>query len=76
MDCICACMKLGEEACHGQETRVAKVTADGNNEAVHVITSSFFTNSFAVGAETMIWRAFWLMKPSSTALSMKDSNEL
>uniref|UniRef100_A0A0D9YV91 Uncharacterized protein n=1 Tax=Oryza glumipatula TaxID=40148 RepID=A0A0D9YV91_9ORYZ len=29
-----------------------------------------------VGAKTMIWRALGLMNPSSTALSMKDSNGL
>lgn len=40
------------------------------------ITSNFFTNSFAVGAETIMWRAFGLINPSSTALSMNDNNEL
>lgn len=39
-------------------------------------TSSFFINSLAVGADTMIWRALGLMNPSSTALSMKESKEL
>lgn len=40
------------------------------------ITSIFLTSSLAVGADTMMWRAFGLMKPSSTALSMNDNNEL
>lgn len=39
-------------------------------------TSIFLTNSFGLGAETMIWRAFGLMKPSSTALSINDNKEL
>lgn len=40
------------------------------------VTSNFFTNSFDVGADTIMWRAFGLMNPSSTALSMNESNEL
>lgn len=39
-------------------------------------TSIFFTSSLAVGAETIMCRAVGLMKPSSTALSINDNNEL
>lgn len=49
---------------------------EGDSCISQEITSNFLTNSFAVGAETMIWRALGLMKPSSTALSMNDSKEL
>jgi len=41
-----------------------------------LVTSNFFTNSFAVGADTIIWRALGLINPSSTALSINDSSEL
>jgi hypothetical protein len=39
-------------------------------------TSNLDSNSYAVWAETIIWRAAGLMKPSSTALSMKHNKEL
>jgi len=39
-------------------------------------TSSCLTNCSAVGADTIMRRAAGDMKPSSTALSMKDNNEL
>lgn len=41
-----------------------------------VITSRSLTNCLAVGAETMMRRAVGETKPSSTALSINDSNEL
>jgi len=41
-----------------------------------LVTSNFLTNSFAVGADTIMWRAFGLINPSSTALSMNDNKEL
>ena len=40
------------------------------------ITSSFVNNSLAVGADTMIPRAVAEIKPSSTALSIKDNKQL
>lgn len=40
------------------------------------ITSIFLTSSFVDGADTIIWRALGQMKPSSTALSIKDSKKL
>lgn len=43
---------------------------------IDIDTSSCMTNCFGVGADTIIPRAVGEMKPSSTALSMKDSNEL
>ena len=39
-------------------------------------TSSCWTKSLAVGADTIIRRAVGETKPSSTVLSMKLSNEL
>jgi hypothetical protein len=39
-------------------------------------TSIFLTSSLGVGADTIIWRALGLMKPSSTALSINDNKEL
>lgn len=39
-------------------------------------TSSSLINSLAVGADTIIRRAIGEIKPSSTALSMNDNNEL
>lgn len=46
------------------------------NKIWQIVTSIFLTSSFGVGADTIIWRAVGLMKPSSTALSMKDKREL
>jgi hypothetical protein len=39
-------------------------------------TSSCLTNCLAVGADTIMRRAIGEIKPSSTALSMKDNKEL
>lgn len=39
-------------------------------------TSSLDMSSWAVGAEIMMWRAEGVTKPSSTALSINDNNEL
>lgn len=39
-------------------------------------TSSCLTNCVAVGADTIMRRAIGEIKPSSTALSMKDNKEL
>ena len=46
------------------------------SRGIDINTSSCMTNCFGVGADTIIPRAVGEMKPSSTALSMKDSNEL
>jgi len=40
------------------------------------VTSIFLTSSLDDGEDTIMWRALGLMKPSSTALSMKDNKEL
>lgn len=41
-----------------------------------LFTSNFLTNSLAVGADTIMWRALGIINPSSTALSINDSKEL
>lgn len=41
-----------------------------------IFTSSAMTNCLAVGADTIMRRAVGEIKPSSTALSMKDNKEL
>lgn len=46
------------------------------NQTMFWVTSSFFTNSLAVGADIIMWRALGLTNPSSTAVSMNDSKEL
>lgn len=45
------------------------------NKKILNYTSSFEISSWAVGVDTIIRRAMGVMKPSSTALSMKDNNE-
>lgn len=59
--CVCVCIYV----CVGM-----------NVCGVKKVTSIFLTSSLALGAETMIWRAFGLMNPSSTALSINESKEL